>query len=464
MGNGVNGVAQAYGNYIWPGRLDGSGGNWQQAWYLGSHSSYGLYTNTGIYISGTSYAPFIYDSQNTGYYMDPNGTSQFANLYRAAGYNGPEYDVNNAGYYIDLNGNSRMANGYFDRTLINWPGYNGITQGYGHYIWPGRLDGSGADWQQAWYLGSHSSYGLYTNTGMYFTGNVYLPFMYDSQNTGYYVDPNSVTNVYDLRSSHYYDNNNTGYYMDLDQQTHMNVLYPNSINCMYAWCPANQVMRLTPNLHLNSVGGYAVYLNWDNGGAAAGTYQLVVGNGGGAYAFIARADGALYSAASGWIASDERLKTNVQPVSKALDKILALEGVTFEYRKDIPNRTPSEGTHLGLIAQQVEKVIPEVVGDGPEGYKTVAYTDLIPVIIEGVKEQQNQLNDLADSFKDYQINQDGQFEQINQKLQEHDNQIQSLKQELKDQQTENTKQNQQINSLQQQIDQLKQELKNLQQN
>lgn len=59
-------VEQAYGTYIWPGRNDGSGANYQTSWYLASNSSYGLYTNTGLYVAGTVTA----SSVSMGYERD----------------------------------------------------------------------------------------------------------------------------------------------------------------------------------------------------------------------------------------------------------------------------------------------------------------------------------------------------------------------------------------------------------
>ena len=82
--------------------------------------------------------------------------------------------------------------------------------------------------------------------------------------------------------------------------------------------------------------------------------------------------------------SDERLKTNIETISGALEKVNALRGVTFE--KDGKRS-------LGVIAQEVEKIIPEVVLDG-EKYKSVAYGNIVGVLIEAVKEQQIQINEL----------------------------------------------------------------------
>ena len=85
--------------------------------------------------------------------------------------------------------------------------------------------------------------------------------------------------------------------------------------------------------------------------------------------------------------SDISLKDNVVTYENALDKILAMRGVEYD-RNDL------DGKHeVGLIAQEVEKIIPEVVGER-EGIKNIAYGKLTAVLIEAIKEQQQQINDL----------------------------------------------------------------------
>jgi hypothetical protein len=80
--------------------------------------------------------------------------------------------------------------------------------------------------------------------------------------------------------------------------------------------------------------------------------------------------------------SDERLKTNIQKLENALEKLSALEGVSYEWRDT--NR--GSGTHLGLIAQQVEKTVPEVVTEDSKGVKAIAYSELTGLMIEAIKE------------------------------------------------------------------------------
>jgi len=87
--------------------------------------------------------------------------------------------------------------------------------------------------------------------------------------------------------------------------------------------------------------------------------------------------------------SDERLKTNIETIPNALEKVNALRGVTFD-------KDGERG--LGVIAQEVEKVLPEVVLEGEE-YKSVAYGNIVGVLIEAVKELTKEVEDLKKQLK-----------------------------------------------------------------
>lgn len=78
--------------------------------------------------------------------------------------------------------------------------------------------------------------------------------------------------------------------------------------------------------------------------------------------------------------SDQRLKENVSVIDSALDIIEKLEGVRFTMKAD------PEKMKIGLIAQQTEEVLPEVVGQDENGMKTVSYGNVVAVLIEAVKE------------------------------------------------------------------------------
>jgi len=88
-----------------------------------------------------------------------------------------------------------------------------------------------------------------------------------------------------------------------------------------------------------------------------------------------------------WSSSDARLKTDLLPIGDALSKVLQLRGLSFLWRtEEYPDRGLPGGRHYGLIAQDVEQVLPEVVKEGADGDKAVAYTELIPVLVESIKE------------------------------------------------------------------------------
>ena len=83
--------------------------------------------------------------------------------------------------------------------------------------------------------------------------------------------------------------------------------------------------------------------------------------------------------------SDRALKTNIRPAKSSLDKVLALTGMTFNWKRD-------GRQDMGLIAQDVERVYPELVATDPDtGLKSIEYGNLIAPLIEAIKEQQQQI-------------------------------------------------------------------------
>lgn len=87
--------------------------------------------------------------------------------------------------------------------------------------------------------------------------------------------------------------------------------------------------------------------------------------------------------------SDARVKENVKTVENALDKTLKMRGVTFT-RNDIEDKS----TRVGVIAQEVMEVLPEVVKKADDGMYNVSYGNIVGVLIEAIKEQQKQIDDL----------------------------------------------------------------------
>jgi len=87
--------------------------------------------------------------------------------------------------------------------------------------------------------------------------------------------------------------------------------------------------------------------------------------------------------------SDARVKENISTIEKAIEKVKALRGVSYT-RKD----TDDKSEKIGVIAQEVLEVLPQVVSQDDKGQYSVAYGNMVGVLIEAIKEQQRQIEDL----------------------------------------------------------------------
>ena len=129
--------------------------------------------------------------------------------------------------------------------------------------------------------------------------------------------------------------------------------------------------------------------------------------------------------------SDIRLKKDIQQLNGALDKVLKLRGVSFYWKnkdemaaargKDVNNFSYGFGSEkqIGVIAQEIEEVLPELVVTDNEGFKAVKYENLTPVLIEAMKEQQAIIDSQQkeiDELKAANSKLQSQIEQILEKL------------------------------------------------
>ena len=88
--------------------------------------------------------------------------------------------------------------------------------------------------------------------------------------------------------------------------------------------------------------------------------------------------------------SDGRLKKAVKPIQNALNKIMNLKGITYQWK----DSNMGKNEVIGLVAQEVESVFPEVVTNDKEGNKSIAYSKMVAPLIEAIKEQQQQIEAL----------------------------------------------------------------------
>ena len=93
--------------------------------------------------------------------------------------------------------------------------------------------------------------------------------------------------------------------------------------------------------------------------------------------------------------SDQRLKEHVTLIADPIERVGQLRGVTFDWKREMhPEWALPQGRQIGLLAQEVETVFPEAVTTDDDGTKSVAYSTLIPVLIEAIKAQQAQIEEL----------------------------------------------------------------------
>jgi hypothetical protein len=94
--------------------------------------------------------------------------------------------------------------------------------------------------------------------------------------------------------------------------------------------------------------------------------------------------------------SDLRMKKDIAPMSDALSNVLKLRGVYYYWRKDeFPDENFFSSRQIGVIAQEVEPLYPELVITDSKGYKSVDYIKLTPILLEAIKEQQKTIETLA---------------------------------------------------------------------
>lgn len=97
--------------------------------------------------------------------------------------------------------------------------------------------------------------------------------------------------------------------------------------------------------------------------------------------------------------SDLRLKENIKPIENALEKVKSLTGVEFDWKPELKHAHGYEGHDTGVIAQEVQEVMPTAIRTNDTGYLAVRYEKLIGLLIEGMKEQQLQIDELKSKLK-----------------------------------------------------------------
>jgi len=327
---------------IYPGRQD-TGWTKQTSWYLGSHPSYGLWSNTGLYLGSSLYCTYVIARNN-------------------------------------------------------------IHTGNGAYVYPGRVDVGDGNTQGSWLLASHGSYGMYINTGLYLVGGLWTEnincrtsISCQAINTnGYRVTCGPITCNDSLTlASNVWHNSSDGYQR----------LYYGGGGSTYIKSPTNIVFRTnntdTDNTNINANGG--ITSNWGYA-CRAGVWGPQGGNW-----FNFNWSGVL----DAWVdatylgavamSSDARIKRDFTPLVNSLDKVLQMRPGTFYYLPIKEDAEPDSYMHLGLKAQDVMSIAPELVRKTnmetpltPDGMFQINYLEMIPMLVAAIQELDQRVTDLRE--------------------------------------------------------------------
>ncbi|HET7452146.1 MAG TPA: tail fiber domain-containing protein [Thermoanaerobaculia bacterium] len=159
---------------------------------------------------------------------------------------------------------------------------------------------------------------------------------------------------------------------------------------------------ITDGVYGTSTSGNGIYGNVSN--SSAGVAGVNTGSGPGVYGenqsggyagdFVGDVivAGSITYSGSLIHSSDARFKDAIEPIPDALESVLRLRGVKFDWRREeFPDRRFPAGTNVGFIAQEVESVLPSLVSTAKDGYEGVDYAALTPLLVEAIKAQQTQI-------------------------------------------------------------------------
>ena len=137
------------------------------------------------------------------------------------------------------------------------------------------------------------------------------------------------------------------------------------------------------------------YLSTDSGpGISIGDTTLNVGIGGVStsnHQLMVYGNGVFQGDVVAYYTSDKRLKDNIKPIEDPIGKIKQIGGYSFDWND---KQNTYEGTDFGVIAQEIEQVLPSLVQTREDGFKGVKYDKIVSLLIEAVKDQQKQIDEL----------------------------------------------------------------------
>ena len=381
-------------------------------------------------------APIFYDSNNTAYYADPNSTSrlfgilvgdQNAYVYGVSGNHlgirsgaaGSEkyFRFDSNGYLYGGNGGFIAEAGdirapiFYDQndTTVRWDGGTFVLRGTSPTVYFRDTD--------------HNSAMIHVNSNIFYVlraandseswttvGSGSWPLEINLTNNNAQFG-GILTAITDMRAPIFYDSNDTNYYIDGAGNNRLRNLnlgggsgFDATIHIVGIQGGNGRLTQMSPNASsqngLNIISardGSNADLWWAWGPNTSNVWCINSGTTLGTGGIQITTAGALTAADNITAYSDIKLKKNIELIPNALEKVLSIRGVTFE-RIDTGNK----GT--GVIAQEVQEVLPEAVMENEEGIKSVAYGNMVGLLIEAIKEQQTHINRLEEKINSIQNN------------------------------------------------------------
>jgi hypothetical protein len=368
--------------------------------YLQSFNSKSLYINNqgnNIYFNGT-----IYDGANTSYYLKPSSASVLSRLNITT--------PGNAGA-IAVSGNT--TSNILGDVNITRSGTPSLSIGQGAGVQLNNSSNNDAAmiqigtsaaiqfWQSTTTLGWTESLRIDANRNLIVTNSVYASgTYYDNANTAYYVKPSSLTNLSSLTTNSTTTIVNTGgaNYNESMRLPRANDGYV----CLAMACDTtgsgsisgqfNQIVYPAATSGLGGAGCYSIRAN--------STDVFALSTAGNMYAsgnFYATGD--VYSSYS-----DIRLKNIVGYIEDPIAMLKQIDTFYYEPNESAVALGATPGRRVGVSAQSVNTVLPEVIGQSTlgEGYMTVQYERLVPLLIESMKKQQEQIEKLTAQVNELQ--------------------------------------------------------------
>ena len=157
----------------------------------------------------------------------------------------------------------------------------------------------------------------------------------------------------------------------------------------------DQYIRIGKNQNLIN-GDLAVSGSTQSGGTGYFTNNLTVGDieANTSYPMYVVGDIAATGNIIAYVSSDERLKTHINPLENSLEKLKRLSAVDFLWKDRSKGWGMNHPTDIGLLAQEVEKEFPSLVGKMDDGYKGIRYDRLVPVLVDSIQTQDKKIEKL----------------------------------------------------------------------